>query len=110
MKSPLVIGVAKDVYPSLMGSLPYAAVCTRPDVSTALNIIGFAQANPMDTYFHALKKVVRYLQGITTCAWRWGGVRTTTPNLHASRMQIGLMAAVRASNVHATCLHSVKAM
>jgi hypothetical protein len=35
MTSPPLTGVAKDVYPSLHGSLRYAAVYTRPDVSTA---------------------------------------------------------------------------
>jgi hypothetical protein len=43
MTSPPLTGVAKDVYPNLVGSLQYAPVCTRPDVSTALSILGFAQ-------------------------------------------------------------------
>jgi hypothetical protein len=55
--------VAKDVYPSLIGSLQYAAVCTRPDVSTALSILRSAQASPTDAQQHALKKVHRYLHG-----------------------------------------------
>jgi hypothetical protein len=46
MTSPPLIGVAKDVYPNLMGSLIYAAVSTRPDFSTALSILGSAQASP----------------------------------------------------------------
>jgi hypothetical protein len=36
MDSPPLTGVAKDVYPNLLGSLQYAAVYTHPDVSTAL--------------------------------------------------------------------------
>jgi hypothetical protein len=59
MSSPYLTGVAKDVYPSLMGSLQYAAVCTRPDVSTSLSILGSAQASPTDAHMHALKKVLR---------------------------------------------------
>jgi hypothetical protein len=35
MSSPYLTGVAKDVYPILMGSLQHAGVCTRPDVSMA---------------------------------------------------------------------------
>jgi hypothetical protein len=58
MTSPSLTGVAKDVYPSLMGSLHYAAVCTCPDVSTALSILGSAQASPTDAHLHALKKVL----------------------------------------------------
>jgi hypothetical protein len=38
MTSPPLTGVAKDVYPSLLGSLQYAAVCTRPE-TVAYNII-----------------------------------------------------------------------
>jgi hypothetical protein len=63
MTSPSLTGVAKDVYPSLMGSLQYAAVYTRPDVSTALSILGSAQASPTDAHVQALKKVLRYLHG-----------------------------------------------
>jgi hypothetical protein len=39
MTSPSLTGVAKDVYSILLDSLQYAAVCTRPDVSTALSIL-----------------------------------------------------------------------
>jgi hypothetical protein len=58
MTSPSLTGVPKDVYPSLMGSLQYAAVCTRPDVSTALRILGSAQASPTDAHMQAVKKVL----------------------------------------------------
>jgi hypothetical protein len=50
MTSPPLTEVAKDAYPSLMGSLQFAAVDTRPDVSTALNILGSAQASPTDAH------------------------------------------------------------
>jgi hypothetical protein len=63
MTSPPLTGMAKDVYPSLMCSLHYAAVCTRPDVSTALSILGSAQASPTDAHMQALKIVLRYLHG-----------------------------------------------
>jgi hypothetical protein len=56
-------GVAKDVYPSLVGGLHHTAVCTRPDVSTALSILGSIQAPPTDAHMQALKKVLRYLHG-----------------------------------------------
>jgi hypothetical protein len=63
MTSPSLTGVAKDAYPSLLGILQYAAVCTRPDISTALSILGSAQASPTDAHLQALKKVLRYLRG-----------------------------------------------
>jgi hypothetical protein len=65
--------VAKEVYPSLMGSLQYATVCTRPDVSTALSILGSAQASPTEANLHALKKVLRYLHGTIDMRLTLGG-------------------------------------
>jgi hypothetical protein len=36
-------GTDRDIYPSMLGSLQYAAVCTRLDIiSTALSILGSA--------------------------------------------------------------------
>jgi hypothetical protein len=63
MTSPPLTGVAKDVYLNLLGSLQYAAVCTRPDVTTALSILGSAHASPTQAHPQALKKVLRYLHG-----------------------------------------------
>jgi hypothetical protein len=63
MDSSILIGVSKDVYPSLLGSLRHAVVCTRPDVSSALDILEFAQAHPTVAHLQALKKVLRYLHG-----------------------------------------------
>jgi hypothetical protein len=58
MTSTPLTGMVKDVYPNLMCNLQYAAVCTRPDVSTALSILGSAQASPTDAHIQALKKVL----------------------------------------------------
>jgi hypothetical protein len=73
MTSPSLTGVAKDVYPSLLGSLQYAAIWTRPDVSTALSILGSAQASPTDAHLHALKKALRYLHGTIDMRLTLGG-------------------------------------
>jgi hypothetical protein len=73
--SPPLTGVAKDVYPSLLGSLQYAAVCTRPGVSTALRILSSPQASPTDAHMHALKMVLlhRYLHGTIDMRLTLGG-------------------------------------
>jgi hypothetical protein len=63
----------QDIYPSLLGSLQYAAVCTRPDISTALSILGFAQANLTVAHMQALKKVLRYLKGSPSMSLTFGG-------------------------------------
>jgi hypothetical protein len=73
-------GTDRDIYPSLLGSLRYAAVCTRPDISTALSILGSAQANPRVAHMQALKEVLRYLKGSPNMSLALGGVRTTLSN------------------------------
>jgi hypothetical protein len=75
LNSPSLTGVAKDVYPNLLGSLQYAAVCTRPDVSKALSILGSAQASPTDAHLQALKNVLRYLHGTIDMHLALGGGR-----------------------------------
>jgi hypothetical protein len=57
-----------------MGSLQNAAVCTRPDVTTALSILGSAQASPTDAHMQAVKNVLRYFHGtIDMPMMLWGG-------------------------------------
>jgi hypothetical protein len=102
MTSPPLTSVAKDVYPSLLGSLHYAAVCPRPDVSTALSILGSAQAFPTDSHLHALKKVLRYLHGtIDMRLTLGGGARTTVSNSQALSKLIGQTTVAPASLVRA---------
>jgi len=74
-------GADRDVYPSLLGSLQYAAVCTRPDISTALSILGSAQANPTVAHMQALKKVLRYLKGSPAMSLTLGGGEDNTLQL-----------------------------
>jgi hypothetical protein len=62
-----------DVYPSLLGNLLYAAVWTRPYVSTALSTLGSTRANPTEAHLQALKKVVRYLHGTIDMRLTFGG-------------------------------------
>ncbi|CAA7014582.1 unnamed protein product [Microthlaspi erraticum] len=48
---------------SLVGSLMYAQVCTRPDISHAVGMLGRFQSNPGTAHWKAAKKVLRYLKG-----------------------------------------------
>ncbi|KAL0413871.1 UNVERIFIED_CONTAM: Secreted RxLR effector protein [Sesamum radiatum] len=41
----------------------YAQVCTRPDITFAVGILGRYQSNPGLDHWRAAKKVMRYLQG-----------------------------------------------
>jgi hypothetical protein len=56
-----------------LGSLQYAAVFTRPDVSTALSILGSAQASPTEAHLQAMTKVLRYLHGTIDMRLPLGG-------------------------------------
>ncbi|XP_050920013.1 secreted RxLR effector protein 161-like [Lathyrus oleraceus] len=51
-------------YASVVGSLIYAQVCTRPDIAFAFGILGRYQSNPGLDHCKAAKKVLRYLKGI----------------------------------------------
>ncbi|XP_047180270.1 secreted RxLR effector protein 161-like [Vigna umbellata] len=50
-------------YASVVESLMYAQVCTRPDIAFAVGVLGRYQSNPSVDHSKATKKVMRYLQG-----------------------------------------------
>ncbi|KAI5349422.1 hypothetical protein L3X38_002309 [Prunus dulcis] len=49
-------------YASLVGSLMYAQVCTRPDLAFVVSVLGRFQSNPGQAHWIAGKRVLRYLQ------------------------------------------------
>jgi hypothetical protein len=50
-------------YLSLVGSLLYAAITTRLDISYAVNVLSRFMKNPNQTHWQAGKRVLRYLHG-----------------------------------------------
>ncbi|WJZ99930.1 hypothetical protein VitviT2T_018335 [Vitis vinifera] len=48
-------------YASAIGSLMYVQVCTRPDITFIVNILGRYLSNPGHDHWVAAKKVMRYL-------------------------------------------------
>jgi Reverse transcriptase (RNA-dependent DNA polymerase) len=50
-------------YASVVGSLMYAQICTRPDIAFAVGMLGRYQTDPGMDHWKAAKKVLRYLQG-----------------------------------------------
>ena len=50
-------------YASIVGSLMYAQVCTRPNIAFVVGMLGRYQSNPDIDHQKAAKKVMRYLQG-----------------------------------------------
>lgn len=53
-------------YRSIIGKLSYLANTTRPDLSTAVNILAAYSANPKAPHTAAVKSIVRYLKGTRT--------------------------------------------
>ncbi|KAM1263711.1 hypothetical protein ACFX2G_029302 [Malus domestica] len=49
-------------YASLVGSLMYAQVCTRPDLAFIISVLGRLQSNAGEAHWNAAKRVLRYLQ------------------------------------------------
>ncbi|CAN6583926.1 unnamed protein product [Malus baccata var. baccata] len=48
-------------YASLVGSLKYANICTRPDLALIVGVLERFQSNPGEAHWVATKKVLRYL-------------------------------------------------
>jgi hypothetical protein len=55
----------KVPYSSAVGSLMYAMMCTRPDISFAVGMVSRYQANPGQSHWKAVKRILRYLKGTT---------------------------------------------
>ena len=49
-------------YASAVGSIMYAMICTRPDVSYALSICSHYQADPGDGHWITVKNILKYLR------------------------------------------------
>ncbi|KAM1998218.1 hypothetical protein EV2_005744 [Malus domestica] len=62
-KTDFEVEAMKDKpYASLVGSVMYIQVCTRPDLAFTLSVLGRFQSNPGVSHWNAAKKVLRYLQ------------------------------------------------
>jgi hypothetical protein len=53
-------------YASVVGSLMYAMVCTRPDIAHAVGVLSRYMSKPGKEHWETVKRVFRYLHGTTT--------------------------------------------
>jgi hypothetical protein len=95
-KRPLVplTGTKLEIYPSVLGSLQYAVVYTRHDISTALSIIDSSHANPTIAHMQAFMKVLRYRKGTPNMSptLGGGGYGQLIPNdIEAKRLRSSLL-------------------
>ena len=65
--------VSRQRYQSLIGSLLYAMLGTRPDIAFAVTRLSKFNANPSDAHLHYAKYVLRYLQGTKAYRLRYQG-------------------------------------
>ena len=49
-------------YASAIGSIMYAMICTRPDVSNALSLTSRYQSDPGMEHWTAVKNILKYLR------------------------------------------------
>jgi len=54
--------MSKIPYASAVGSIMYAMMCTRPDVSYALSMTSRFQGNPGESHWIAVKNILKYLR------------------------------------------------
>lgn len=50
-------------YASVVGSLMYAMVCTRPDIAQVVEVLIQFMANPRRVHWDAVKRVFKYFRG-----------------------------------------------
>ena len=68
-------GVSKEVnpiaYQSMVGSLLYAAMATRPDIAQAVGAVSKFNSKPSEAYLTAVKRILRYLKGTVDLALKY---------------------------------------
>ena len=60
-------------YASVVGSIMYAMMCTRPDVSYALSVTIKFQANPGESHWKAIINILKYLRRTKDLFFIYGG-------------------------------------
>ena len=62
-------------YSSAVGSLMYAMVCSRPDLSHALSVVSRYMANPGKEHWKTVQWIFRYLRGTSNACLQFGNSR-----------------------------------
>ena len=63
----------KIPYASAIGSIMYAMICTRPDISYALSMTSRYQSNPGEAHWTAVKNILKYLRRTKDTFLVYGG-------------------------------------
>ena len=65
--------MSKVPYASVVGSLMYVMVCSRPDISHAVGVVSRYMSHPGIEHWNAVKWILRYLRGKTNKCLHFGG-------------------------------------
>ena len=60
-------------YASAIGSIMYAMLCTRPDVSNAVSLMSRYQSDPGEEHWRAVKNILKYLKWTKDMFLVYGG-------------------------------------
>ena len=66
--------MSKIPYASSIGSIMYAMLCTRPDVSYALSITSRYQSDPGESHWTAVKNILKYFRRSKDMFLVYGGL------------------------------------
>ena len=66
--------MSKIPYASAIGSIMYAMLCTRSDVSYALSITSRYQSDPGESHWTAVKNILKYLRRTKDIFLIYGGL------------------------------------
>jgi hypothetical protein len=61
------------LYREVIGSLTYASMAARPDITFAMSTLSQFLDNPGDVHWEAIKCIFQYLSGTTHFALTYGG-------------------------------------
>jgi hypothetical protein len=63
--------VDPKLYQSMVGSLLYAAMTTRPDIAYAVGVVSKFNSKPSEAHLTAVKRILRYLKGTADLALKY---------------------------------------
>ena len=69
--------ISRVPYVSTVGSLMFARIYTRPDITQAMGVVSRYMANPDREDWIAVKRILRYIRGTSDVALCYGGLEFT---------------------------------
>ena len=65
--------MSQVAYASIVGSLMFIMICTRPDITQAMGAVSLYMADPSVEQWEVVKRILRYIKGISNVALCYGG-------------------------------------